>query len=58
MKTRESGMPPEDVWQGFFDPVVILDKLGLTSECEFVVDFGCGYGTFSIPAAQIVRGVV
>jgi ubiquinone/menaquinone biosynthesis C-methylase UbiE len=22
------------------------------------VDFGCGYGTFSIPAAQIVRGTV
>jgi SAM-dependent methyltransferase len=58
MKTRESGMPAEEVWQEYFDPVIILEKLGLTSDCDCVVDFGCGYGTFSIPAAQIVRGVV
>ena len=58
MKTRESGMPPEDMWQGFFDPQATLVKLGLTVECQCVVDCGCGYGTFSIPAAQLVRGRV
>ena len=32
--------------------------MGLNSACHTVVDFGCGYGTFSIPAAQITKGVV
>src|SRR5687767_12003005 len=58
MKTRESGMPAEDLWQGFFDPETILRKLSLTPDSQCVVDFGCGYGTFTIPAARIVRGSV
>lgn len=58
MKTRESGMPPEELWQSFFDPETTLVKLGLTADCQCVVDFGCGYGTFSVPAARIVRGTV
>jgi SAM-dependent methyltransferase len=51
-------MPDESVWQGFFDPVDVLKRLGLSSACRNVVDFGCGYGTFTIPAAQIASGVV
>jgi len=58
MKTRESGMPEESMWQGFFDPEAVLKKLGLTSACLNVVDFGCGYGTFTIPAARIISGVI
>lgn len=58
MKTRESGMPEEAIWQGFFDPPTVLAALGLTSKCRNVVDFGCGYGTFTIPAARIVSGTV
>ena len=58
MKTRESGMPPEEIWQGFFDPQAILEKLGLTEQCGDVLEFGCGYGTFTIPAAKIVPGTV
>lgn len=58
MKTRESGMPDEQMWSGFFSPEQTLVKLGLTSSCRDVVDFGCGYGTFTIPAARIVRGTV
>lgn len=58
MKTRESGMPPEELWQSFFDPETTLRKLGLTADCQCVVDFGCGYGTFAIPAAKIVQGTV
>lgn len=58
MKTRESGMPHEEMWQGFFDPTATLTKLGLSADCECVVDFGCGYGTFSIPAAKMIRGTV
>lgn len=58
MKTRESGMPEEGVWTGFFDPPTVLRELGLTPECRNAVDFGCGYGTFTIPAAQIISGKV
>ena len=58
MKTRESGMPEEELWREFFDPEAILRLLKLTSSCRDVVDFGCGYGTFTIPAARIVRGTV
>ena len=58
MKVRESGMPDEEMWQGFFDPPAVLGKVGLTSECRNAVEFGCGYGTFTIPAAQIVHGLI
>ncbi len=51
-------MPAEDVWDSFFDPVFILKMLGLNGDCHNVVDFGCGYGTFAIPAAQIMKGTV
>jgi hypothetical protein len=56
MKTRESGMPSEEMWQGFFDAETILKKPGLSSTCGSVIDFGRGYGTFTIPAARIVSG--
>ncbi len=58
MKTRESGMPVEATWNRFFDPPAVLSALGLTPDCRDVVDFGCGYGTFTIPAARIVAGSV
>jgi SAM-dependent methyltransferase len=51
-------MPPEEMWQGFFDPIAILTKLGLDANCGDVLEFGCGYGTFTIPAAITVRGKV
>ena len=58
MKTRESGMPLEEVWEGFFNPEETLKKLGLATDCTGAVDFGCGYGTFTVPAARIVQGYV
>lgn len=58
MKTRESGMPDESMWTDFFDAETVLRKLGLTSSCGDVVDFGCGYGTFTIPAARMIAGTV
>ncbi len=57
MKARESGMPEEDMWVTFFTPKEVLHKLGLPTSGD-VVDFGCGYGTFTIPAAQITSGMV
>jgi len=51
-------MPEEEMWAGFFEPADVLHLLGLRPSCEDVVDFGCGYGTFTIPAARIAAGVV
>lgn len=58
MKVRDSGMPPEKVWAGFFSPEETLRRLGLSETIGDVADLGCGYGTFALPAAQIVRGRV
>lgn len=58
MKARESGMPEEAFWQTFFDPVCVLGKLDCTAACRDMVEFGCGYGLFTVPAAQTVRGDV
>jgi SAM-dependent methyltransferase len=51
-------MPVEEVWSGFFSPEHTLAVLGLSESCRTVVDVGCGYGTFCLPAARIVRGTV
>jgi len=58
MKTRESGMPEEEMWRSLFDPEAILTALGLTREVRDAVDFGCGYGTFAIPAARRIKGTL
>jgi ubiquinone/menaquinone biosynthesis C-methylase UbiE len=46
------------MWRTFFHPHVVFEKMGLTSACRNLADFGCGYGTFTIPAARVVRGTV
>ena len=51
-------MPQVTAWEEFFDPGSILEQLGLDSSCNDVVEFGCGYGTFTLPAAQRVNGTV
>jgi ubiquinone/menaquinone biosynthesis C-methylase UbiE len=58
MKIRESGMPSEEMWQTFFRPADTLQILGLRSNMDHVVELGCGYGTFTIPAAQLITGTV
>jgi ubiquinone/menaquinone biosynthesis C-methylase UbiE len=58
MKVRDSGMPDETTWNRFFDPSTTLSRLDLTPETSSAADLGCGYGTFTIPAARVVRGTV
>jgi len=58
MKIYDSSMPEEKLWDSFFDQASILSKLQLRSECKDVVEFGCGYGTFTIPTARIINGNV
>lgn len=58
MKARESGMPEIEMWESFFDPAAILDRLQFDVAARLVVEFGCGYGTFTIPAARRCAGIV
>jgi SAM-dependent methyltransferase len=58
MKLRESGMPPQDYWETLFDVSGILDAFGFERETGDVVELGCGYGTFTVPLAQRIRGTV
>lgn len=58
MKIRDSGMPELKVWSGFFDAPQVLQRIGLGPEAGNVVEFGCGYGTFTVAAAAIARGRV
>ena len=59
MKGRESGMPDEAYWHTFFNAACIIRKLfGETRLQGNVVEFGSGYGTFTLPAAQHTAGIV
>lgn len=51
-------MPPQDAWERFFNPVEILGAMELRAGVNDVAEFGCGYGTFTIPAAKVIQGTV
>lgn len=53
MRGRESGMPEVETWEAFFDADEIVECLsepGTRSKC---VEFGCGYGTFTLAALSM-----
>ena len=58
MKLRDSGMPDEQFWESLFDVGLIVSALGINSGLRDVAEFGCGYGTFTIPVARTVAGHV
>ena len=58
MNFRESGMPDQEMWDQFFNSDVILDELGLRDLTGNIVDLGCGYGTFTIPAARKNKSMI
>ncbi len=58
MKVRDSGMPDEVYWESLFDVPRILVQLEIDSRLQDVVELGCGYGTFSIPIAQVITGTL
>ena len=58
MKGRESGMPQEAYWSSFFDPNCLVRRLGCEESRVGLVEFGCGYGTFTAAAAMVVKGPV
>lgn len=58
MKVRNSGMPEKLIWEGFFDARHILQQLGFGEVDGDAVEFGCGYGTFTVVAADMIHGTV
>jgi ubiquinone/menaquinone biosynthesis C-methylase UbiE len=46
------------MWDGFFDPAKVLAIFGLDRGVRDLVEFGCGYGTFTLAAAEITAGTV
>lgn len=58
MKVRDSGMPDEEMWGGFFEPAKVLEILGLDRRVHDLVEFGCGYGTFTLAAAGMASGTI
>lgn len=59
MKGRESGMPEEGLWSAFYDADCAIERLGcVATGSETVVEFGSGYGTFTLPVARRTTGTV
>lgn len=56
MKVRDSGMPAEEMWASFFNVEQILSELCIDSDIKDLVEIGCGYGTFTLPAAEKING--
>ena len=49
-------MPTEESWTTYFEPEQTLGLLGIDHTVGDLVDIGCGYGTFLIPAAGLIAG--
>ena len=58
MFLRESGMPPQDYWETLLDVPRILDAFGFDPSTADVAELGCGYGTFALPLARRIGGMV
>lgn len=59
MKSRDSGMPDQAYWDSFFDAECLVRTMLGEGGCRGnLVEFGSGYGTFTIPAARRTTGVV
>lgn len=58
MKVPDSGMPEETYWESLFDIPLILDRLKIDRTVEHVAELGCDYGTFTLPVARRIQGVL
>jgi len=58
MRLRESGMPEEEYWESLFNVELILDRMGIDATMRDVAELGCGYGTFTLPVARRIGGVI
>ena len=52
-------MPPVELWESFFgSPADIFDTLGCHKVRGDALEFGCGYGTFTVALAPRVSGTL
>lgn len=58
MKVRDSGMPDVKIWESYFNIDNVLDKMKIDYSISDLVEIGCGYGTFTIPAADRIGGTL
>lgn len=49
-------MPIENKWASFFEVGYILSELFVNDQVNDLVEIGCGYGTFTIPSAEKIKG--
>ncbi len=49
-------MPEETYWETLFDVSLILDAMGIDASIETALEFGSGYGTFTLPVAHRIGG--
>lgn len=57
MKVRDSGMPELTFWESFFDATTLLNALLPPTHWQGSgAEIGCGYGTFTLAAAQQTTG--
>ncbi len=51
-------MPEEAYWESLFDIPLVLDRLKIDHTVNHVAELGCGYGTFTLPVARRIEGIV
>ena len=51
-------MPEEAYWETLFNVPLVLDRLKIDARLKDVVELGCGYGTFTLPVARRISGVI
>ena len=51
-------MPTVEPWDSYLDAAGILRALGFSRWSGDIIEFGCGYGTFTISAARRMAGTV
>jgi len=51
-------MPAVEQWESYFDAAGIVESLVRRPLNGDAIEFGCGYGTFTIPTAQRILGTV
>lgn len=49
-------MPDAHYWESLFDVPLILSRMQVNGGTGDVGEVGCGYGTFTIAAARLIRG--
>jgi SAM-dependent methyltransferase len=50
-------MPDEAYWETLFDVPLILARFDIARYHD-VAELGCGYGTFTLPIARVIRGAL